>query len=57
VYSLPWSLIPTVLVPFFLIVHGIVFAQLRAGVTKDVHGSSGSAGAPVTTGGVRARLD
>ena len=42
VYSLPCSLIPTVLVPFFLIVHGIVFAQLRARVTKDVHGSSGS---------------
>jgi len=57
VYSLPWSLIPTVLVPFFLIVHGIVFAQLRARVIKDVHGSSGSAGAPVTTSGVRARLD
>lgn len=27
--TLPWSLIPTVLVPFYLIVHGIVFAQLR----------------------------
>ncbi|MDN2582713.1 hypothetical protein [Aquibium sp. ELW1220] len=27
--QLPWSLIPTVLVPFYLIVHGIVFAQLR----------------------------
>jgi hypothetical protein len=27
---LPWSLIPTVLVPFYLILHGIVFAQLRA---------------------------
>ena len=27
---LPWSLIPTVLVPFYLIFHGIIFAQLRA---------------------------
>lgn len=26
--TLPWSLIPTVLVPFYLIVHGIIFAQL-----------------------------
>ena len=30
VLLLPWSLIPTVLVPFYLITHGIVFAQLRA---------------------------
>src|SRR5215470_16134766 len=37
VYSLPWSLIPTVLVPFFLIVHAIIFAQLRARVTTNVH--------------------
>ena len=29
VQSLPWSLIPTVLVPFYLILHGIMFAQLR----------------------------
>ena len=29
VTRLPWSLIPTVLVPFYLIMHGIVFAQLR----------------------------
>jgi hypothetical protein len=27
---LPWSLIPTVLVPYWLIAHGIIFAQLRA---------------------------
>lgn len=26
---LPWVLIPTVLVPFYLIVHGVIFAQLR----------------------------
>jgi hypothetical protein len=30
IQSLPWVLIPTVLVPFYIIVHGIVFAQLRA---------------------------
>jgi hypothetical protein len=29
IQTLPWSLIPTVLVPFFLIAHGIVFAQAR----------------------------
>lgn len=28
VQTLPWSLIPTVLVPMFLIVHAVVFAQL-----------------------------
>lgn len=27
---LPWALVPTVLVPFFLITHAIIFAQLRA---------------------------
>ena len=27
--TLPWSLIPTVLVPFYLILHAIIFAQLR----------------------------
>jgi hypothetical protein len=34
VQHLPWSLIPTVLVPFYLIVHGIVFAQLRRELTR-----------------------
>jgi len=29
VQHMPWLLIPTVLVPFYLITHGIVFAQLR----------------------------
>jgi len=28
VQALPWSLIPTVLVPMYLIVHGIIFAKL-----------------------------
>jgi hypothetical protein len=32
IQHLPWSLIPTVLVPFYLIAHGIIFAQLRARV-------------------------
>ena len=27
--TLPWSLIPTVLVPFYLILHAIIFVQLR----------------------------
>jgi hypothetical protein len=29
VQALPWSLIPSALVPFYLITHGIIFAQLR----------------------------
>lgn len=29
VAEIPWVLVPTVLVPFYLITHGIVFAQLR----------------------------
>jgi hypothetical protein len=28
--SLPWAFVPTVLVPFFLIVHGAIFARMRA---------------------------
>lgn len=28
--QLPWSLIPTVLVPFFIVMHLVMFAQLRA---------------------------
>jgi hypothetical protein len=27
--NLPWAFIPTVAVPFFLIVHAIIFVQLR----------------------------
>jgi hypothetical protein len=27
---LPWALVPTVLVPFYLVVHGVIWAQLRA---------------------------
>ena len=28
--GLPWSLVPTVLVPLFLILHAVIFAQVRA---------------------------
>lgn len=34
VQVLPWSLIPTVLVPMFLIVHAVIFAQLRARASR-----------------------
>jgi hypothetical protein len=34
VQSLPWSLIPTVLVPFWLVLHGIIHVQLRRGTTS-----------------------
>lgn len=30
-WSLPWSTIPTLLVPFYFITHGIIFAQLLQG--------------------------
>jgi hypothetical protein len=40
--TLPWSLIPTVLVPFYLILHAIIFAQLRQ---KGAVGSAAIAGA------------
>jgi len=33
---LPWSLIPTALVPFFIVVHVIIFAQLRARAPRRV---------------------
>jgi hypothetical protein len=32
---LPWSFVPTVLVPFYLIVHGILFVQLRQAARTD----------------------
>jgi len=31
VLSMPWVLIPTALVPFYVITHGIIFAKLRTG--------------------------
>jgi hypothetical protein len=42
-------LIPTVLVPFFLVLHGIVFARLRLTRT-DEHGRSPVEGLPGLTG-------
>lgn len=33
---LPWSLIPTVLVPYFIVMHAIIFAQLRAHAARRV---------------------
>ncbi|GLQ52787.1 hypothetical protein [Devosia nitrariae] len=32
IQTLPWSLIPTVLVPLYLILHAVVFARLRSGI-------------------------
>jgi hypothetical protein len=34
---LPWSLIPTVLVPYFIVMHLIIFAQLRARAPRRVN--------------------
>jgi hypothetical protein len=48
--TLPWSLVPTVLVPLFLIGHGIVFAQARV--------ASATQSAPSSDSGLAyARLD
>jgi hypothetical protein len=33
---LPWSLIPTALVPFFIVMHAVIFAQLRARAPRRV---------------------
>lgn len=38
--SLPWSNIPTLLVPFYLIAHGIIFAQLARAKAKLGSGNS-----------------
>lgn len=32
---LPWAFLPSVMVPFYLILHGILFAQLRQAVSSD----------------------
>jgi len=42
VQYLPYVLIPTVLVPFFLITHAIIFAQLRSGVLRHARELSAS---------------
>ncbi len=35
-WSLPWSSIPTLLVPFYLIIHGVIFARLARTKHKAV---------------------
>ena len=35
-WSLPWSTIPTLLVPFYFITHGIIFARLLQGKRQTV---------------------
>jgi len=42
--TLPWALLPTVLVPFFLIAHSIVFAQFRAQTAHQTGARSISTG-------------
>jgi hypothetical protein len=42
IWTLPWSNIPTVLVPFYLITHGIIFAKL-ARASQGSHALAGSA--------------
>ena len=34
---LPWAFLPSVMVPFYLILHGILFAQLRQAAASDDH--------------------
>ena len=43
VQVLPWALIPSVLVPFYLITHGIIFAQLRARSANAAHAADQTA--------------
>ncbi len=45
--SLPWSLVPTVLVPLYLIGHAIVFVHIRA--ASVARGSRSTIGSPVAT--------
>ena len=49
VQILPWSLIPTVLVPLYLITHGIIFARLA----HDLRSDGGLLQQPRTAGGLR----
>jgi hypothetical protein len=44
IWTLPWSAIPTLLVPFYLVIHGIIFARLmRAGEPVAAWGSASRA--------------
>ena len=47
--QLPFSLVPTVLVPFYLITHGIVAAQLAARRRSDQSARSTTPGTPIPT--------
>jgi len=45
--TLPWAFVPTVLVPFFLVVHAVIFARIRAhrvGSVGQQHVSIGTRG-------------
>jgi len=42
--TLPWAFVPTVLVPFFLIAHSIIFVRLRARRTRNVRRPSAAIG-------------
>jgi len=42
--SLPWAFVPTVLVPFLLIAHSIIFARLRARRSRNVGRPSATIG-------------
>ena len=40
-WSLPWSIIPTILVPFYFVTHGVIFARLLQGERrKDAFAAS-----------------
>jgi hypothetical protein len=47
VTMLPWAFIPTVLVPFYLIVHAILFVQLRQAGRADALNHLSVRSAPV----------
>lgn len=46
VASMPWALIPTVLVPFYLVIHAVVFAQLRERASEALEHGGRTAGEP-----------
>jgi hypothetical protein len=48
--SLPWSNIPTLLVPFYLILHGIMFTRLARAKSKAETGDFAAARLPVDNG-------
>jgi len=44
IMTLPWALVPTVLVPFFLIAHSIIFVRLRARRARNIGRPSAAIG-------------